>query len=437
MKGYIILICLCLAWAYTLAQTDCITIRGQVTSKDDKKAVGCARIHVLGQNIQTCANADGHYVLNLPAVGNRWQVVFSALGYQNDTLKASQLMRQPNLRLTPGAVTLNEVKIVSRTPYSVLLEAVERIPDNYWTDTTTGTFFFRTYRMINDSIYLFYENMIESLRVGYGRFNKKMFYLNPDRDGSRLLASDYNRILQSRMLVYDTTFLVKMIADSSLFVNLLNLSEKNILYDNLEAPNASYLFSRRILKRKKYPLSMQEMTTADGEEYYLIGGSISKKHFSFVITVNKADFAVTDITLDLDSAYYVYPSDSSYQKEHPYAYQRRIKNRDEWHYRKVGGKYTLVSRTWEADYIDSCHNKYSWKSVPTMQRFKSFFVVQMVDFRSGDATFFDKGRILEPRQINISKLHNNSPEYDEEFWQGYNTVPLEDGIRTLLEQRLR
>ena len=153
------------------AQEDYLTLRGHVTDRDTREGLPAVTVYVAGQAIYTQTNNDGEYVLKVPAEHRDGSVVYALMGYLRDTVSIAKAQRKPDVALaSDGGRWLKEVTVTEYSPKAaaqLLIDAVNRIPQNYQTDSVVGTWFYRDVRMLNDELFLFDEMVFDALRVGY------------------------------------------------------------------------------------------------------------------------------------------------------------------------------------------------------------------------------------------------------------------------------
>ena len=150
-----------------------MTLRGRVTDKDTREGLPSVTVYVAGQAIYTQTNNDGEYVLKVPAEHRDGSVVYALMGYLRDTITIAKAQRKPNMALASDCGRwLKEVTVTEYSPKAaaqLLIDAVNRIPQNYQTDSVVDTWFYRDVRMLNGELFLFDEMVFDALRVGYDK----------------------------------------------------------------------------------------------------------------------------------------------------------------------------------------------------------------------------------------------------------------------------
>ena len=435
MKNTFFLLVFMLAIGASNAQEQFFTIKGKVTDTKTKEALPGVTIHIQGKQIFTQTNGDGNYVLKIPEQYRGSNVIYNVFGYARDTMTVKEAAKHPNVKLKRGgAINLNKVTVSEYTPQSLVKEAVERIPQNFWTDTMVGTYFYRDVRQLEDSLYLFDEMVFDALRVGYDKHHAL------ERTGGRegnLVKSNYKAILFSRLLVNDTAYIKKITGGTGSF--RLTYSDNDVLVDPVEIPNTtSYLStSKRSLKSWNY--KMETFTATEDVDYYLVTmtkslNSFGPTEYRIVLTIRKSDLAIVRVEFNYDSKEndYPWPMNKLSQKV----------GRDSIHYTEskvcnygeVEGKMTLTS------YMEHETATFFYSNDTMYGQREQHFVYDaqcvLTSSRHGDASFFDKNNIQSPVRIAVSDRQSGELRYDEDFWSQYNFVPLEEALQKKLERKL-
>ena len=410
------------------AQTGYYTIRGKIVDAATQMPIPNATIYTANKGAITQSNADGIYELKLQDPQRDDLIVFSAYGYLRDTVSVATLTRHPNIKLNEGPILLRQVTVTAYTPQTVIQKAISLIPENYQSDTTVCTFFYRNWKMANDSLYLFYENVFESLRTGYGKDKQKRINLSESRKSTH---SNYNTLLRSRLLICDSVYLSHLLLDKASIREHLSYRDNELILDLIELPIAAYIFNRKY--RKRFSYSMEELN--DGEhDYYLI--TMKGMEQTWILTINQDDFAITDIVMDMDTGTFEYPTGKLYRLDNPYSSRTVHNGHREIRYRKIIDKYTLVSDIWYSDITYICHQEGIWRQSPEVQNFKGNKTLVLTNLSKGDHTFLESTDILTPKETSYTELHTQKEAYDESYWEQLNIVPLENTIEMQVNTKL-
>ncbi|MBR3413324.1 MAG: carboxypeptidase-like regulatory domain-containing protein [Bacteroidales bacterium] len=449
MKTHILLISLLLFSSLTSvsAQENYLTLRGRVTDRDTREGLPAVTVYVAGQAIYTQTNNDGEYVLKVPAEHRDGSVVYALMGYLRDTVSIAKAQRKSDIALTSdGGRWLKEVTVREYSPKAaaqLLIDAVNRIPQNYQTDSVVGTWFYRDTRMFNGELFLFDEMVFDALRVGYDKHHTLEKLYNSKGPGNsvridylRPIGSNYTAIRHDRLLLCDTDYVNR--ATNGASRTYLDYSENEVLYDPVEIPNASTRLSKDHLKRamKRGSYRMHETTDADGREYYVLTSRYNsssgpfKGHGSASITVDKRTLAIVRFE---EQSFFMMRPFFPLKKEFKKAGVDSLAQREHvvYNYGLVEGKYTLTSYTRDEG-IDLYYTQHD-KS----EHIDKHLQCVLTNEHKEGASFLQNNTIQEPGSVLVTQRRADHKQYDEAFWQQYNFIPLEASIRQKLEKKLK
>lgn len=135
-RAFICLVgCLC-AWAAAAAEAGDLVIRGVVRDRDSRQRLENVHITLEPGTIGTVSNADGRFVLKIPADGSAGGVRLSHIGYLDTLLSPEEVAaaaRQPecNLYLQPTSRIVDVVTVIGGDPRAIVEEALRRVTKNY------------------------------------------------------------------------------------------------------------------------------------------------------------------------------------------------------------------------------------------------------------------------------------------------------------------
>ena len=438
-----------LVFSFAQAQENYLTLRGRVTDAETKEGLPAVTVYLASQAVYTQTNSDGQYVLKVPDSLAQGSVVYALMGYHRDTVLLAAAQLKPNRALrSDGGRWLREVSVTEYSPKAVrklLMDAVDRIPQNYETDSMVGTWFYRDVRLMNGELFLFDEMVFDALRVGYDKHHK-LKKLNNRKgpygavliDYKRPIESNYTTIRHDRLLLCDTGYVSRV--TNGMADNYIAYSEHEVLFDPVEVPNTQVYLADRYVKKAKN-LQMHEIVDADGKEYYVITKDLDMAQKN-MITLRQS----VRITIAKGSLAIVGFEESQYFMMHPYFPIKQIfkqagvdsiayETHNTYHYGQVGGRYTLTSYTrHEHTYLFCAENSPLGARRQHME--KRCTCVLTGQHKEG-ASFLHNNVIQEPGEVLVTNRHADHKQYDEAFWQQYNFIPLEASIRQKLEQKLK
>lgn len=438
-----------LVFSFAQAQENYLTLRGRVTDAETKEGLPAVTVYLASQAVYTQTNSDGQYVLKVPDSLAQGSVVYALMGYHRDTVLLAAAQLKPNRALrSDGGRWLREVSVTEYSPKAVrrlLMDAVDRIPQNYETNSMVGTWFYRDVRLMNGELFLFDEMVFDALRVGYDKHHK-LKKLNNRKgpygavliDYKRPIESNYTTIRHDRLLLCDTGYVSRV--TNGMADNYIAYSEHEVLFDPVEVPNTQANLADRYVKKAKN-LQMHEIVDADGKEYYVITKDLDMAQKNIMtlrqsvrITIAKSNLAIVSY------------EESQYFMMHPYFPLKQVfkqagvdsiayETHNTYHYGQVGGRYTLTSYTrHEHTYLFCAENSPLGARRQHME--KRCTCVLTGQHKEG-ASFLHNNVIQEPGGVLVTNRHADHKQYDEAFWQQYNYIPLEASIRQKLEQKLK
>jgi len=118
--------------------------KGIVIDGKTKKSLVFATLTVDKTNISTITNSQGKFLLKVPKIYSKNNVTVSFLGYTSQVIKLSDLNPTKNtIRLETFIEELEEVQIAIKDAEALIKEVLKRKGDNYFTDHTKMTAFYR------------------------------------------------------------------------------------------------------------------------------------------------------------------------------------------------------------------------------------------------------------------------------------------------------
>ncbi len=118
--------------------------KGKIVDSKSKKSLIFAALTVNGTNISTISNTQGEFLLKVPKKFSNHRVTISFLGFTSRVIKLSDFNSGNNLiKLETHIEELSEVNITIRDDQALVEEDLKRRGENYFSDHTTMTAFYR------------------------------------------------------------------------------------------------------------------------------------------------------------------------------------------------------------------------------------------------------------------------------------------------------
>ena len=113
---------------------DLLTISGKVINRNNRKAIENVTLSVPGSNIATVSNAEGRFTLKIPVDLAVNGIRVFQLGYRSLLIPASEIDydgRDVTVTLEPIGKQFKEIVVTSGDPERIVIEALQKIPENY------------------------------------------------------------------------------------------------------------------------------------------------------------------------------------------------------------------------------------------------------------------------------------------------------------------
>ncbi|MCH5227158.1 MAG: carboxypeptidase-like regulatory domain-containing protein [Muribaculaceae bacterium] len=154
------------------AQTPLIEVTGKVKNSKTKKALANAEVSIPYTNVGTVTNADGYFSLKFPVDKLSHGIKVDLIGYEGLTLPIpSDKSHQKNLTvfLKQSGKVLDEVLVLGGDPREIVIKAIEKIPDNYSSNTDLFQGFYRETVQKGNRYISVSEAMVDLLKRPYSR----------------------------------------------------------------------------------------------------------------------------------------------------------------------------------------------------------------------------------------------------------------------------
>lgn len=117
---------------------------GKIMDKRSGDPVVYANVYLEGSNIGVVTNADGEFLLKIPASQTTARLGIAHLGYRKLMLNVSDLRNEENkIFLVPVTIPIEEVTVRFTNPEEMIYQALRRRTDNYSVKPVMMTSFYR------------------------------------------------------------------------------------------------------------------------------------------------------------------------------------------------------------------------------------------------------------------------------------------------------
>ncbi len=144
--------------------------KGLVVDSETNKPLISATVSLNGTNISTVTNDEGEFLLKVPKDKSDGEITISHLGYNDETIPLSQLSDESTkIKLNLSITELSEVNIDPRDPEALIRAVMKKKGDNYLSDNTIMTAFYRetikkrrSYVSLSEAVVDVYKNPYKS-----------------------------------------------------------------------------------------------------------------------------------------------------------------------------------------------------------------------------------------------------------------------------------
>ena len=389
------------AWA----QDGFFTISGTVKDQITRRPLDYVTITLVDHNIGTVSNADGEFSLKIPTTITAGFVECSHIGYESARIPVrGENISGAEALLTPLTATLGEVIIRGWDAHHLVLEAVNKIPQNYCRTPTQLTGFYRETVQKRRNYINITEAVIDMYKTPYTE--------GTDRDRVQILKG--RKLLSQR-------------ASDTLAVKLLGGPNLSIFVDIVKNPDV--LLDKETLS--DFSFRMEDMTQINGRDQYVVSfvpryikpyplyvGTfyIDKESLAFTRAEFKLDMTDRNKATDMilrkkplglrfrpEEVSYVI----SYQERGGVNYLSYIRNeiqfRCDWRRRLISTNYSIVSE------------------------------MVATDVNTQNVTEISRRDAFRPNEILGDKVQDF---FDADFWGAYNIIEPTESLETAVN-RLR
>lgn len=155
-KGFLKVLCFIGLLIFTGNISHCqsvVSISGSVFDKATGEVLPYAHISIKGRSVGTVTNEAGQFTFHIPQnFFNTDSLLISFVGYESITQSVSGIVSNKieQFKLSPKTTMLNAVTVSDEkiTAKSVIVKAIERIPENYTSEAHVLQGFFRDWKMV-------------------------------------------------------------------------------------------------------------------------------------------------------------------------------------------------------------------------------------------------------------------------------------------------
>ena len=145
-------------------------IRGKVIDQKTEKPLAFTSVLVLNSGVGTVSNNEGEFILKVPVSLKSHEIKFSFMGYKTVKYTLSTLKPDNNvIAMSLETINIKDVIVRANDPIDLISRALENIPENYGTNPSICTAFYRESIMQNRSYAGVAEAVLNIYKAPYSK----------------------------------------------------------------------------------------------------------------------------------------------------------------------------------------------------------------------------------------------------------------------------
>ena len=392
---------LCTAFLLTAraADTDDIVIRGLIRDRDSRRVLENVNVSAERGSVGTVSNADGVFVLKIPAGFASGGVRLSHVGYLDTLLSADELAGYADadgkgakvIYMVPSGIELDAAILLGGDPRQIVGEALDRIPSNYAANETLYSAFYRETVRKGSRYVSVSEAVADVFKTDYSR---------------RDITWDKVRILKGRRLISQMrrdTLAVKISGGPTLPLVLDVVKNGDALFEKADLDD--YVFEMEVPVntggRLHYVISFRPATV---RPYPLLEG---------VLYIDRENLALTRAEFSMDLSNRTKATDAVLRRRPAGLKFRPLEVSYIATYRQQNGRTYL-------NYVrNTIRFRCTWAKRLFASAYTSCTEMVMVDRREGGDLDFARREAFRDRQIFYDMVDDY---WDADYWKDYNII---------------
>jgi hypothetical protein len=141
---------------------------GKILNSRSRKPVVFANVVLKGTNTGTVTNADGEFLIKVPADLKVEELEITHIGYLSTTIELAELKdNEKEIMLVASAIPIKGVAILYGDPLELLRKAIEKIPENYSAEPVMLKAFYRETIRQNRNYVVVAEAVLDIYKADY------------------------------------------------------------------------------------------------------------------------------------------------------------------------------------------------------------------------------------------------------------------------------
>jgi len=378
-----------------------IVIKGHLYDNENKAAIPFATIGILEQNIGTISNADGFFVVKVPASFSGSSLVVSHLGYMSQKIPIRLLdEQQVDIYLERRVISIQEVIIRYIDPKSIVEKAMDQRKLNNNTEPVYTTSFYREGVQKNNRYISYSEAVFKVYKSEYSHSEQS--------DQVKLLKSRKIRDANPR----DTVF-VKLKAG---ILSALQLDIVKCVPGFLDQSDPSYTYT------------YSDLVSYNANDAYVLtfvqNPDIYEPLFKGTLYVDKESFAILGADFEINPQFLDKATDELILKKSRKLKVKLEKINYSVSYTPFNGKYYLNHARCDIKLKTRLRRKL------TSDNFATFFEYATCQIDTVNVEKFARQEVLKTNSV----FSDESYTSDDAFWGGYNSIAAEEKLNEALSR---
>ncbi len=376
---------------------------GKVIDQATRKPVIFANVYLIGSSLGTVTNAEGEFILKVPASELNRKLGISNLGYKNMVVNLSELKSRENVfRLELAATPLEQVVIRSDDPVELLKMAYRRINENYNLNPEMQVGFYRETVKQNRSYVAVAEAVLDVYKSPY----------------TSLMDYDRVRIFKGRkseeVKKMDTLmFKLQGGPRTSFLLDVVKNPGEILSEEYFDMYNFTFAGFAAIDGRDNYVIKFDQR---EGVEIPLYKGTIylDTKNMAF----SRIDFSFSDKALEV--------ADNELVRKKPMDLKIDVLGAD------YMINYRVLDEKW---YLNHVRSELVFKCIWKKKRFNATYTTALemaVTDRNTDN--ITKAKYRDQSKMNDIFADKVNAYKDEDFWGDYNYIKPEESIESVINR---
>lgn len=394
-------------------------LEGVVKDAKTGETIPFAHVNVKGSTVATLTSRDGHFMLRLDEQSAKGTLVISSLGFKSFNGEIAKLKSPLEIKLKPDVQLLQEVNVSAYSPEDLIHQAVKKVPENYFQETTMLRGFYRESGTVNGQ----YGHVAEAIvNIEKGPYKGK---LSGGWDDVSLVKG--RELGMEDSLAIDVWKSHPFPIEGGIYYTANHDVAKHV-------HSLQYPFIRKD-HFHQYDYTLKGKSKVEDREVYVIGFDQKER-------INQALFQ-GEILIDTETMAFVkihYQLSDGHLDEVPVTRHRGVeihktKHYGEVQYRMMDGKwylsYSLEGEAFQADaYSNTMKEIYQEAFGQDYMTTSRSFELVVTYMQYGDIQPLPKEDLLGYGDVLLEKVE----QYDENYWDQYNYITIGSSLKEALSR---